>query len=249
MDTALFLTLFLFAVQIAAGVAPMRWPESRWLAGAIFWVSMLGAAGCLVWYSYSNAEWLFAAVDVVGRKTVGLAVFLFGAALCVAGLSLIASPVSHAQVPAPAPPVEGNNQMPKGKLGDINVNIGGNNNTTGDIGHKIIIQQEVAPSVELMDRQTQDSKTDGGLLTIYTLRVTKPVSRLFVQAQGPTVSSMTIMRPIDSSGVTSTTKTDSRKTRAQGIFEESFSMAMGFYEVRITTADKQIPLIAARIDP
>jgi len=50
MDTALFLTLFLFAVQIAAGVAPLIWPnpEHAWIARSIFWSSGLFAVVCLV---------------------------------------------------------------------------------------------------------------------------------------------------------------------------------------------------------
>jgi hypothetical protein len=50
MDTALFLTLFLFAVQISAGVAPMIWPnpEHAWIARSIFWASGLFAVVCLV---------------------------------------------------------------------------------------------------------------------------------------------------------------------------------------------------------
>jgi hypothetical protein len=52
MDTALFLTLFLFAVQISAGVAPMIWPnpEHAWIARSIFWSSGLFAVICfLIW--------------------------------------------------------------------------------------------------------------------------------------------------------------------------------------------------------
>jgi hypothetical protein len=50
MDTALFLTLFLFAVQISAGVAPMIWPnpEHAWIARMIFWASGLFAVVCFV---------------------------------------------------------------------------------------------------------------------------------------------------------------------------------------------------------
>jgi hypothetical protein len=50
MDTALFLTLFLFAVQIAAGVAPLIWPNPQhaWIARSIFWSSGLFAVVCMV---------------------------------------------------------------------------------------------------------------------------------------------------------------------------------------------------------
>jgi hypothetical protein len=52
MDTALFLTFFLFAVQISAGLAPLIWPnpEHAWIAKSIFWSSGLFAVICfLVW--------------------------------------------------------------------------------------------------------------------------------------------------------------------------------------------------------
>ena len=65
MDGALFSLLFFFFVQISAGVAPMRWPECKWLAGVIFWISTAGAVGCLIWYSYSQG-WVAVAHGMIG---------------------------------------------------------------------------------------------------------------------------------------------------------------------------------------
>lgn len=78
LDTALFLTLFLFAVQTAAGVAPMRWPHHTWLAGLIFYVSGIFAVACLVWWSFSNWDWLMSALQPPQVIALGLAVALGG---------------------------------------------------------------------------------------------------------------------------------------------------------------------------
>lgn len=56
MDTAAWLTALSFAVQIAAGVAPMRWPQHVWIAGVIFWLSLAFALGCSAWWILSNQE-------------------------------------------------------------------------------------------------------------------------------------------------------------------------------------------------
>ena len=90
MDGTLFSLLFFFFVQISAGVAPMRWPECKWLAGIIFWISSAGAAICLIWYGYSQG-WLSMAVEMAGRTNFGILVLICGAALGVVGLSIIAS--------------------------------------------------------------------------------------------------------------------------------------------------------------
>jgi len=92
MDGALFSLLFFFFVQISAGVAPMRWPKCAWLAGYIFWVSSAGAVSCLLWYGYSNQEWFFTTVAIMGQKTAGVIILIFGVAIGAAGLTLIARP-------------------------------------------------------------------------------------------------------------------------------------------------------------
>lgn len=50
MDTTLFLTLFLFAIQIIAGLIPILWSEPSyvWITRSIFWTSGLFAVVCLV---------------------------------------------------------------------------------------------------------------------------------------------------------------------------------------------------------
>jgi hypothetical protein len=90
MDGALFSLLFFFFVQIAAGVAPMRWPQCKWLAGVILWLSTAGAAVCLVWYAYSQG-WGSMAFAMFGQRTLGVVALICGAAIAVGGLSLIAA--------------------------------------------------------------------------------------------------------------------------------------------------------------
>jgi hypothetical protein len=89
-DNALFSLLFFFFVQISAGVAPMRWPQCKWLAGVIFWISSAGAAACLIWYGYSQG-WFSMAITMAGRQTFGILVLICGAGLGVLGLSIIAA--------------------------------------------------------------------------------------------------------------------------------------------------------------
>jgi hypothetical protein len=90
MDGALFSLLFFFFVQISAGVAPMRWPQCKWLAGVIFWISTAGAILCLIWYGHSQG-WIETVIDMMGRQTAGILVFICGATIGVFGLSMIAA--------------------------------------------------------------------------------------------------------------------------------------------------------------
>lgn len=78
MDTALFLTLFLFAVQTAAGVVPTRWPERRWLADGIFYLSGFLAVICLITYLVFNRDWLLPNIQPSHVIAFGLAVVLGG---------------------------------------------------------------------------------------------------------------------------------------------------------------------------
>jgi hypothetical protein len=78
MDTTLFLTLFLFAVQTAAGVAPMKWPQHTWLAGWIFYLSGIFALICSFWWFISNRDWIMLYVQPPQIIAVGLAVALGG---------------------------------------------------------------------------------------------------------------------------------------------------------------------------
>lgn len=90
MDGALFSLLFFFFVQISAGVAPIMWPQRKWLAGVIFWISTVGALVCLVWYGYSQ-DWIVIANDMLGQRVTGLLLLVLGIAVGVFGLSMIAA--------------------------------------------------------------------------------------------------------------------------------------------------------------
>lgn len=52
---ALVLTMVLFFIQIAAGVAPVRYPKQAWVADIIWWISMVGALACFAWWLYLNS--------------------------------------------------------------------------------------------------------------------------------------------------------------------------------------------------
>ena len=58
MDGNLFLALLLFAIQTAAGVAPMRWPQCSWLSGLIFWLSCIFAAALVLYWIASSNYWI-----------------------------------------------------------------------------------------------------------------------------------------------------------------------------------------------
>ena len=211
----------------------------REMAGSIFWGTLPLGVASLVWAATGDAS------VHVQNSLLGCIGAVIGAAALI-WIGYVVRPAA-AQIPSPTlPSAQENKPMSPEKPGDINVNIHGDNNKTGDIGHKIIIQQEIAPTVELLDRKTE--VMGDGLLTTYTVQLKKPVSRLFIQAQGPTVSAMTITRPVAPGTSGSTSKSDVRRVNAPGMFEESFSMAMGLYEVRMSTTDKQIPTIAAKIE-
>jgi len=88
-DTALFLTIFLFAVQLIAQGAAMKWPQHRVASELVFWPALIGAVFSLLWYGYSNFDWIVATVNAMGRKTVGITITLFSVAFGAFGLSLI----------------------------------------------------------------------------------------------------------------------------------------------------------------
>jgi hypothetical protein len=120
MDTALFLTFFLFVVQIAAGVAPMRWPEQRWLAEAIFGLSMAGTVACLVWYGYSNQDWF---IETMGQKTFGIVIVIAAVALGAIGLSLVGAPDPKRDPKAKGPPSYSGKIIPELLLSSSNKKI------------------------------------------------------------------------------------------------------------------------------
>jgi hypothetical protein len=78
MNSALFLTLFLFAIQTAAGVAPMKWPERTWLAGWIFYLSGFFALVCLAWWVTSNRDWVMPYIQPPQVIAIGIAIALGG---------------------------------------------------------------------------------------------------------------------------------------------------------------------------
>jgi hypothetical protein len=129
------------------------------------------------------------------------------------------------------------------QLGDIIVEMG-DNNQVRDIGHKIY--QEVPVSVKLSEAETRDT-SDGGRVSTFTLKLSKMVSRLLLQAQGPTVTSMHIMRPAVN-GIATINQVDVRRGRGNGFLEESFGQASGAYEIQVTTSDKQVPKIACKLE-
>lgn len=90
LDSALFSLLFFFFVQIAAGVAPIVWPQSKWLAGLILWFSTIAAVICLIWFGYSQG-WVSMAIGAMGQRFFGVALLLLGSGAGVVGLSLIAA--------------------------------------------------------------------------------------------------------------------------------------------------------------
>jgi hypothetical protein len=65
MDGAALAAAISFAVQIAAGVAPMKWPQHAWLAGWIFWGSCLFALACCGWWGIENRDWLMATIKPI----------------------------------------------------------------------------------------------------------------------------------------------------------------------------------------
>lgn len=60
MDSAAVLAAISFAVQIAAGVAPVKWPQHAWLASLIFWGACIVAIVSVLLWGYSNQGWLMA---------------------------------------------------------------------------------------------------------------------------------------------------------------------------------------------
>ena len=80
MDTAAWLTALSFAVPIVAGVAPVRWPQHTWIAGVIFWLSLVFALVCSAWWILSNQE----TVMVIIRSGYSVAALLVALGVLVA---------------------------------------------------------------------------------------------------------------------------------------------------------------------
>ncbi|MDR7220377.1 hypothetical protein [Aminobacter aminovorans] len=77
MDTELFLSLFLFGVGLAAGIAPMIWPQHRWLSAIVFWLScVLAIAALAIWISSRDEMW--AVLQPENLSLLGLAAVACG---------------------------------------------------------------------------------------------------------------------------------------------------------------------------
>lgn len=74
MDTAALLAVLSFSVQIAAGVAPMKWPQHAWIAGLVFWLSCAIAVFAGLWWMASNAESVMGILTP--RNFIGLGLFV-----------------------------------------------------------------------------------------------------------------------------------------------------------------------------
>lgn len=89
-----------FAVQIAAGVAPMLWPDRRWLAGLIFWAACAIAFGSLFFWLYLNLGTVMALFQPNAIMLVGALLLAGGAALEVGRTKLAVS------IPEASPPIQ-----------------------------------------------------------------------------------------------------------------------------------------------
>lgn len=85
MDFAGLLAIISFAIQIAAGVAPMRWPECKWLAGFIFWAACAVAVGSALWWLADNWSGLMARITPNWLIVFGLICALIGVAWQMSG--------------------------------------------------------------------------------------------------------------------------------------------------------------------
>jgi len=73
MDLRALAAILSFCTQIAAGVAPVKWPQYAWLADLIFWGACFLGVSCLVWWIISHAKvkaWIRARVSKLDRSTI-----------------------------------------------------------------------------------------------------------------------------------------------------------------------------------
>lgn len=78
MDLPGLLTVLSFAVQIAAGIAPMKWPQHAWLAGLIFWLACAIMVGSILWWLASNWEQVVALWEPKTVIAVGITLAAIG---------------------------------------------------------------------------------------------------------------------------------------------------------------------------
>lgn len=80
-------TVISFSVQVAAGIAPMKWPQCRWLADVIFWGACLVAVCTLLLWAFSNREALMMFWEPRTVIAIGLAIAAAGVALAMASIT------------------------------------------------------------------------------------------------------------------------------------------------------------------
>jgi hypothetical protein len=74
--------------KVSCRLAPMMWPQHKWVAGIVLWLSVSGALVSIAWYLYTNQAWL---IEMIGPRTTGFAI----GTICIVGflyaMSLIAA--------------------------------------------------------------------------------------------------------------------------------------------------------------
>lgn len=113
--------------------------------------------------------------------------------------------------------------------------------------HVNYVNQAVPPTLDLLSDPERVTQTDGGLVTIFRVKLSRPVSRLILQAQGNSLVSMHIGRPARG-GVSAFSKSDVRRWRGENYITEEFSNASGEYEVAIRTSDNNVPKLAHELE-
>jgi hypothetical protein len=102
-DAALVLTLVLFFMQIAAGVAPMKYPDKAWIADIVWWLSLFGALASLGWWLHVT-KLMPEDFALPTKPGFWWAVLFFAMAAAVFALSRIAAPsnaaLRAAEIPA-----------------------------------------------------------------------------------------------------------------------------------------------------
>ncbi|WP_139210066.1 hypothetical protein [Palleronia pelagia] len=134
------------------------------------------------------------------------------------------------------------------KIYDQSVNVGENSGTVSPTYNNTTINQEVEPELEIVEGPTVEEWQGNKKVTIIA-RLTKPVSRLSVQAQGQNVTGLGIRRPV-TDGASSTVKPGLKKwsNPEAGVVEESFENASGTYEIAAVFTDGPEPVIAHKIE-
>jgi hypothetical protein len=94
-DSAAWVAIVSWSLQVMAGVAPVRYPQHAWLAGVIFWLSFAVAVASSAWWVFSNPDTTMAIIRS-GYTVAGLLVVVAG---LVAWMQRRAVPTTGATVP------------------------------------------------------------------------------------------------------------------------------------------------------